>query len=117
MPAITGAHQSISLLCTTAATTASQFIYKMGYSHGTITNPSAAARTYTYYGCDIITTTASQTVYGPYPLYDQDGVALSQTVGTSSMWELPSAVAGVAILVPITTTGASTSASYVHFER
>lgn len=115
MSQITGAFRTQSLLCTTSATTASQYVYKEGYSHGTITNPSAAARTYTFYGC---VRSSSGAVFGPYPLKDQDGVALvTLAVGTSEMWELPSAVAGVPILVPITTTGASTSASYIHFER
>ena len=117
MTQITGAFKSQSFVAAATATTASAYIYKMGYSHGTLTNPSAAARTYTFYGCDIITTTAGDTVYGPYPLYDQDGVAVSLALGTSSQWELPSAVAGVAILVPITSSGASTSANYIHLER
>ena len=116
MTAITGAFKSEAFTAAAAASTASSlFIYKMGYAMGTLVNPSAVARTYTFYGC--YPSTDGTTVYGPWPLYDQDGIAVAQTLGSSSMWELPSSVCGAPILEIITSSGASTSTNYIHFER
>jgi hypothetical protein len=116
MTAITGAFRNYAVATTTAATTLSTPINKEGYAFGTITNPSAVARTVTYYGMHI---KDDGTQYGPYTLHDEDGADVTQIVGATEMWQLPLAVAGVPVLFAITTTGATTGVTnmLIHLER
>lgn len=75
-----------------AATTAE--IDMRPFSHGTVQNVTGSAVTVTYYAAGLAQGTA-------YALYDQDGVAVTQTLASASITELPSAVAGVSFLVPV----------------
>jgi len=112
MTAIVRAAFSKSYPTTTGATTDSTFIYKKGYSFGTVTNPSSANRAIAYY--HVVSTSTGQS--GPWPLYDQDGVQVTQTVVAEQSWELHSACAGCDILVPVTAAAASTMNLIFHFE-
>ena len=113
MPGITGAFRNYSITTTTAGTTLSTLMEKEGYAFGSVTNPSSASRTIAYYG--VVRTTTGEA--GPYPVYDEDGVAVTQTVGVDTMHALPSACAGVPILIAVTAAAASTKNLLYHFER
>jgi hypothetical protein len=113
MTAITGAFREYSVATTTAGTTASPYMFKQGYAFGTVTNPSSASRTIAYYG---VTRTSTGDA-GPYAVYDEDGVAVTQTVGVETMHAVPSACAGVPILIAVTAAAASTKNLLYHFER
>jgi hypothetical protein len=114
MTAITGSFTDYSVATTTAGTTASAYMWKRGYAFGTATNPSSASRTIAYYNVHCST---DGTLYGPYVLKDQDGVAVAQTIGVEESQELPSACAGATILVAVTAAAASTANMLFHFER
>jgi len=91
-------------------------IKKIGLSHGMVANPGASSITLTYYG-------ATEPGGTAYALYDEDGVAVTQTVAAGTMAALPTAIAGVPYLLPVTnnaTTGTGTDAEdtlYFFFER
>lgn len=116
MPAITGAYKDYSVATTTAATTNTPFMYKKGYAMGKISNPSAVTRTVAYYGMHI---TDGGVQSGPFIVRDEDGVAASQIIEASGMWDTPASCAAVPVLLAITTTGATTGATNMlfHFSR
>lgn len=113
MTAITGAFKDYSVATTTAATTATAYMFKQGYAFGTVTNPSSGARAITYYGVTRTSTGDS----GPWPVKDADGVAVTQSLAAEEMWELHPACAGVPILMAVTVAAASTKNLLFHFER
>lgn len=110
MPSIVGAQRLYSVIPTADAATAPR-MFKQGYAFGTVTNPTSVDKTITWYGVYSSTRTTA------YALKDQDNVAVTQTVPTVGMAEIHSAVAGVPIAVPVTSTAASTVALHFAFYR
>jgi hypothetical protein len=96
---IAGASFVITAALTNSSTTTAE-INKQGYSHGTVQNVTGSAVTVTYWAA-MPTAANAGTAGTAYALYDQDGVAVTQTLATSGIEELPSSVAGVAFLVPV----------------
>ncbi len=97
----------VDAACTTDSTTTAE-IDKRGLSHGTVSNESGASATVTYYAASASGATA-------LVLKDQDGNSVTTTVADDECVELPSAVAGVAFLVPVVASGTPTLT--FHFER
>jgi hypothetical protein len=97
-----------NLALTNDATTTAE-IDKRGYSHGCVENDTGSAITITWYGCMTPGGTA-------HALYDEDGSALTSTItADNQIGALPSAVAGVPFLVPVSN-GATDTVS-IHLER
>lgn len=94
---ISGQYSNKTLTLTDSAAT-TPGINKMGLVLGTVYNESGGAVTITYYGAS----TPSGT---PLPLYDEDGVPVTQTVGDDECHQLPQACAGVAVLFPVADSG------------
>lgn len=93
--------------CTTDATTTAE-IDKRGFPFGSVSVPSASGiTTITWYHAYTSGVTA-------VPYKDQDGVAVTLTVAGGAAYELPSAIAGVPFLVPVTNDDGNL---YFHFER
>lgn len=102
-----GASADIDAVCTTDETTTAA-ILKAGYSHGTVRVPNGSSITsITWYAKRSSSDTA-------VALYDQDGVAVSQTVAADRVVELNTALAGCKYAVPKTDAAGTL---YVHLER
>jgi hypothetical protein len=101
MPGIVGAERPYSVKTTTSSTSGPR-LNKRGYAFGSITNPTSVDRTITWYGVRITNNTA-------YAVKDQDNIAVTQIVTALTMADMHSAVAGVPLAVPVTSTGASTA--------
>ena len=96
----------VAALTSDATTTAELNIE--AFSHGTVTNVSGASVVVTYYGAR---------APGGYacPLYDEDGIAVTQTLPATTITALPAAIAGVPHLVPVST--AATASLIFIFKR
>ena len=105
---ITGANADITCALTNDATTTAE-INKRGFSHGTVENHTGSALTITWW--------ASMTAGGTaHALQDEDGAAVTTVfAGDHAVAALPSAIAGVAYLIPVS--NAATDTVVVHLER
>jgi len=110
---IVGASFTVTAALTNDATTTAE-INKQGYSHGTVQNVTGSSVTVTYYAAmpSASATTNTGTSGTAYALYDQDIVAVTQTIATSTIVELPSAIAGAAFLVPVSDAATDTLVFY-----
>jgi hypothetical protein len=97
-----------TVLCTNDATTSAK-LAKVGYAFGCIENHTGSAVTITWWG----SMTAAGTAHA---LEDQDQAAVQSIFGEDHrLQELPSALAGVPFVVPVSDNATDTVA--VHFER
>ena len=88
-----------------AATTGS--LNKKGYAFGCVFNESGGSVTLTYY---------SKTPSGAaIPCVDSNDVAITQTVGDDEVADLPGALAGMPVLLPVLASG--TASLEFHLER
>jgi len=92
----------------TSDSTTTAELNKAAFTHGTVTNISGSSVVVTYYG-------ARKPGAFACPLYDEDGVAVTQTIVSPAIQELPAAVAGVPVLIPVST--AATATLYFVFAR
>lgn len=92
---------------TNDSTTTARLDFK-AFMCGVAKNATGAAITITWYG-------ANHLKGAVYALYDQDAVAVTQTIANNTIQELHSALAGVPILVPVGSV-ASASINFV-FKR
>ena len=105
---ITGGWSTKTMACTTSAAT-TDTVCILGKAFGTVRNESGASVTITYYA-------AAEDGGTALALQDADGVAVTQTVADDVEAALPAAIAGVAYLVPVISTGVASSLVF-HFER
>ena len=104
--AIGGQHATWAASITASAATTAR-LNKRGLAFGSVQKTSAGAVVITYYAGMTETDT-------PLALYDEDGVAVTQTIAATSVQAVPAACAGVAFLVPV---GDGTATLTYHFER
>lgn len=104
---IQGADFDCVAACTTDSTTTAE-IDKRGFPFGSVSVPAASGiTTITWYH-------AYSSGVAAVPYKDQDGVAVTLTVAGGAAYELPSSIAGVPFLVPVTNDDGNL---YFHFER
>ncbi len=104
---IIGSSGDVSAACTTDATTTAR-ILRDGFPMGSVHVPNGSpVTTITWYGTNIA---ALAGVAG----YDQDHVAVTQTVAADQICELPTSIACFKFVLPVTN---ADGALYFHFER
>ena len=104
---IVGSSGDVSASCTNDSTTTAR-ILRDGYPMGSVHVPSDSDITsITWYGTNVASVAG---VAG----YDQDGVAITQTVAADRICELPTAIACFKYVLPVTDAAGSL---YFHFER
>jgi hypothetical protein len=104
---IVGSSGDVAASCTNDATTTAR-ILRDGYPMGSVHVPSDSDITsITWYGTNVAGVAG---VAG----YDQDGVAITQTVAADRICELPTAIACFKYVLPVTDAAGSL---YFHFER
>ena len=104
---ISGRFFDVEASCNTAQDTTAE-IDKQGFAFGSVSVPNnSSITTITYYSALNVGGTA-------FPLYDQDGVAVAQTVAEDRVYELPGAIAGTKLLVPVVNAAGTLN---FHFER
>ncbi len=106
---IVGGYQDYTDIALTNDATTTAELDKRGLSHGVVENHTGSAITITWWG--------SMTKGGTaHALYDQDGAAASTVITADhSVQELPSCVAGVPFLVPVS--NGTTDTVSIHMER
>ena len=91
---ISGRYFDVAAVCATAEADTAE-IDVQGFAFGTVSIPNnSSVTTITYYAANNIGATA-------FALYDEDGVAVAQTVAEDRVYALPAAIAGTKILVPV----------------
>ena len=104
---IIGSSGDVSAACTTDATTTAR-ILRDGFPMGSVHVPNGSpVTTITWYGTNIA---ALAGVAG----YDQDHVAVTQTVAADQICELPTSIACFKYVLPVTD---ADGVLYFHFER
>jgi len=104
---IVGSSGDVEAACTTNSTTTAR-ILRDGFPMGSVHVPNGSSvTTITWYGTNVASVAG---VAG----YDQDGVAVTQTVAADRICELPSAIACYKFVLPVTNADGTL---YFHFER
>ena len=104
---IIGSNADVAVACTSDSTTTAR-ILREGYPLASVHVPNGSSiTTITWYGTNNVTLAG---VAG----YDQDHVAVTQTVAADQICEVPSAIGAYKYILPVTNAAGTL---YFHFER
>mgnify|MGYP001224177513 CR=1 FL=1 len=92
--------KEIQAVVTSDVTTTARLDFT-AFMAGTVKNSSGATDTITWYAADHLKGAA-------YQLYDEDGADVTQAVANNTIWALPAACAGCAILIPVGSVASAT---------